>query len=129
MDNLNNILKNKLLSGEEKIIYIILERFSDDKNISKISTKDIMKMTKWTERKVKKFINSLEDKGVISIVDEEENDSYKVFNYSVMWDSVTMEGLRQAAHDPILVMSIRLVRDFGGQVIAPDGENVTDDWL
>lgn len=126
-DNIELILDCELLTGEEKILFLVLERLSDN-DVASPDIKKLKNMTGWSEGKIRKSIHSLHEKGVIEAKRQGmgKNNLYTIRDYDVMWESDTVEGLKVAAENPLLVRCIRIIKSMGGKVTAPDGEDVTD---
>lgn len=87
----NDFIESEILKSDEKMLFIVLKRFADDKgqcfpSLSKLAT--IMGLSK---RKVQGLINSLKEKGIISIEKRIREDGghssnlYNLYDYAGMW--------------------------------------------
>lgn len=89
-----DFLESDLLDNcYQKLIFIYLKKFSDEKNQCFPSLKKLSKITKIGITRVKKTILELEEKGVISKQDRTRADGgktsnlYTLYDYSEIWES------------------------------------------
>lgn len=122
-----------LLTGEEKITFLILKRFLDiraDQGNVYPTLKTIQKMTRWGKNKVLRIMDSLQKKGVVIVKRRglSRSNIYVINDKRDMWKSQTIEELQAAAEETGLEKAIRLIEAAGGQVSFPDKEKglITD---
>lgn len=97
-----DFLYNKLLTGEEKFIFIILKSFIDFSNDNNgvqgevyPSIQTICEITGYGNKKVTKILHSLKSKGIIEIVHRglTQSNLYTLADYSTMWDCESVEEM------------------------------------
>lgn len=116
-----------LLTGEEKLVFLILKRFLDvksDQGEVFPSLETIAKLTGMTEKTIRKHIKSLQKKGVVSIQRRglTRSNLYIIKDKADMWKSQTIEELQTAAEETGLDKAIRMVEAAGGVITFPDKE-------
>ena len=107
-----------LLTGEEKIIFLILKRFLDvraDQGDVFPSLDTICRLSGMTEKTVRKHIKSLQKKGVVIVKRRglTKSNLYVINDRRDMWKSQTIEELQTAAVETMEEKSIRYLRSIG----------------
>lgn len=97
-----DFLESDLLDNcYQKLIFIYLKKFSDEKNQCFPSIKKLSEMTKIGITRVKKTILELEEKGVISKQERTRTDGgkssnlYTLYDYSEIWESVSSTEIEE----------------------------------
>ena len=86
-----DFIESKVIKGDEKMLFIALKRFADDKGNCFPSMKKLADITGYSKRKVQDLIKSLEEKGIIEKVNQQRADGgkgsnlYTLFDYAGMW--------------------------------------------
>lgn len=107
-----------LLTGEEKIIFLILKRFLDvraDQGNVYPTLKTIQKMTSWGKNKVLRVMDSLQKKGVVVVKRRglSRSNLYVINDKANMWKAQTIEEMQTAAVETAEEKAIRYLRSIG----------------
>lgn len=87
----NDFLESEVLKSDEKMLFIVLKRFADDKGRCFPSLSKLASVMGVSKRKVQDLINSLEEKGIISKEKRNREDGgtssnlYNIYDYAGMW--------------------------------------------
>lgn len=114
----HDFLDSGLLTGEEKIVFLLLKRFMDvrtDQGEVFPSIKTIQSLTRWGDKKVLRVIRSLQKKGIVSIQRRglTKSNLYIIKDRADMWKSETIEELQAAAEETKEEQAIRYLRSIG----------------
>lgn len=82
----NDFLESTILTSYEKIVFIVLKKFADNKNRCFPSLSKISKNSGLSKRKVQNIIKSLEEKKIISVKKRKKEDGGLTSNLYVLHD-------------------------------------------
>ena len=82
----HDFLESKLLTANEKLIFIILKRFVDSKKQCFPSVKKIMDISGLSEKTIRRVLKSLEEKHIITIETRSKNNGGQTSNRYTMYD-------------------------------------------
>lgn len=107
-----------LLTGEEKIIFLILKRFLDvrtDQGDVFPSLETVCRLSGMTEKTVRKHIKSLQKKGVVTVKRRglTKSNLYVINDRKDMWKAQTIEELQTVAVETTEEKAIRYLREKG----------------
>ena len=96
--NYHDFMDCRLLTGEEKIVFLALKRFLDvrsDEGEVFPAIERIQNMTSWGKRKVINQIKNLENKGVVKKIRRGQNkpNLYILSDYATMWTCDSVEEM------------------------------------
>lgn len=100
----HDFLNNSFLSAEEQMIFIVLKSFIDFKDDSGEvfpSMETICKMAKMGEKRARKNIKSLEEKGIVKKIRRglSKTNIYTIADYPVMWTCENVEDVAAIANN------------------------------
>lgn len=113
-----DFLDSELLTGEEKIIFLILKRFLDvriDQGDVYPSLATVCRLSGMSEKTVRKHLKSLQKKGVVTVKRRGLNKTnlYLISDKRDMWKSQTIEELRMTAEETAEEKAVRYLRGLG----------------
>lgn len=101
----NDFIESEVLKADEKMIFIALKRFADDKGNCFPSLNKLVTVTGYSKRKVQDLIKNLEEKGVIGKENRERTDGgkgsnlYSLFDYAGMWKIKKKEDVKKLSEE------------------------------
>lgn len=115
-----------LLTGEEKIIFLILKRFLDvraDQGDVFPSLETVCRLSGMTKNTVRKHIKSLQEKGVVTVKRRglTKSNLYIINDRKDMWKAQTIEELQAAAVETAEEKAIRYLQSKGYTVTKEKG--------
>lgn len=94
MEYSKSLIDSELFTGDEKILFLTLNRYSVYEEEFCLS--DIQRRLDWSESRLKRSFNSLIKKGAIKNYDM----SFSLMNYDCIWESKTLEELAKVTINP-----------------------------
>jgi len=120
----HDFLDSDLLDSHyQKIVYIGLKKYADDKNQCFPSIKTLAKLTKISENKVRSTLAELEEKGVIAVASRTREDGgtssnlYTLYDFADLWKAECSEEATQAISDYEDQTLISLLEKKGYKVV------------
>lgn len=117
----HDFLDSKLLTGDEKIVFIALKRYIDFKSDQGEAFPTIEKLcniTGYGNQKINKILKSLKNKGVVKIIRRglSKPNLYTITDNADMWKAETLEELEIASNESEIDRSIRILTAAGYDV-------------
>ncbi len=83
----HDFLESNLLTGQEKLVFILLKRFADSDNKSSISVNELSKLSSFSKSTIQKILKSLQDKKVLSIEHRKTTERGNISNLYTLYDT------------------------------------------
>lgn len=127
----HDFLDSKLLTGKEKLVYIMLKRylsFRENEGTVFPKVETIAEKCEMSRPTVTKILQSLQKKGVLRKTQRGLNRSnlYTLYDYESIWKSETKEDVTKAIEDEEIQKAIKLLKEKG---LLSDTDQSTDKSL
>ena len=119
----NDFLESKLLNSDEKIVFIVLKKFTDNNNYCFPSLKTLSETTGISKRKIQNILSKLEEKKVIIKENRiKENGSktsnlYTLFDFEELWNCKSTEKISATINEFEENQLIQALSEKGYEVI------------
>lgn len=124
----HDFLDNELVTPYEKLMFIALKRYANNKNQCFPSLRKLAKLTGFSKSKIQDALKGLKDKHIITIEGRVRPDGgqssnlYTLYDTAAMWQAESYEELKDIVKESEIDRSIRILTEAGYKVTHQEKE-------